>query len=90
MELYKYESLHGERSIRLLYLQSGTDSEVIVQLQEHSLDTHPPYEAPSYTWHSPEYDDSKDTVIGAGRTNIWVLCNGRRMVATDWDFRRED
>ena len=60
---YQYSQLKGLRSIRLVELQpasSEDSSRLVAKLVEFDLDGAPPYEAISYTWGSPVFDQVID------------------------------
>ena len=60
---YQYSQLKGPRSIRLIELQPASSedpSRLAAKFVEFDLDDTPPYEAISYTWGSPVFDQVID------------------------------
>ena len=48
---YEYTAIEGERTVRLIVLESGEfDDDIVFRLDHVSLDGNPQYEALSYAW----------------------------------------
>ena len=81
-----HEPLQDGRTIRLLKLlkHPPNTSEVRCMLEHHSLDTMPPFEALSYAWGSPMYDeDGRATDTTREMNFLEVTCDGKPYVVTE-------
>ncbi|KAK0124224.1 hypothetical protein ONS95_009200 [Cadophora gregata] len=72
---YHYKPLPSTRSIRLVRVlgfgQDGLDKLIVkCMIETHNLDSMPPYQALSYTWASPMYDESDRTYPAQGGEEV--------------------
>ncbi|KAL5329271.1 hypothetical protein ACEPPN_002782 [Leptodophora sp. 'Broadleaf-Isolate-01'] len=72
LPLYVYQPLPGTRSIRLIkvlgFRQDGLNRLIIrCTIESHGLDSIPPFQALSYTWASPMYQESSGTSSARGQ-----------------------
>ncbi|PVI01867.1 hypothetical protein DM02DRAFT_560828 [Periconia macrospinosa] len=81
-EEYRYAPLSGPRSIRLVRIHHGADTDVVTcDVFEVSLDNQPVFEALSYTWDlDPEWSWTKlEIVEDKKKEERPILCNGKTM-----------
>ncbi|QDS78035.1 hypothetical protein FKW77_003080 [Venturia effusa] len=79
-EAYTYEKLSGPRSIRILKIYPGGDTDVVsCSVFEVDLDSKPVFEALSYTWDlDPQWNTIKfEFVEDKEKEERPILCNGK-------------
>jgi hypothetical protein len=73
--IYTYTQLKDDRAIRLIQIKSYDPSTQRLQLtlEEHCIDSSPPFDALSYTWGPPMYDDINICQSNDGGVNPTIL-----------------
>ncbi|KAH7408028.1 heterokaryon incompatibility protein-domain-containing protein [Cadophora sp. MPI-SDFR-AT-0126] len=85
---YKYETIKGPNSIRLVELLPGDPAEIIrINVLEADLDANPEYDALSYEWGFREVTKSESVGLFEISTKYtyfrYILCDGLRMEIMD-------